>query len=469
MKQFICLLFCLLITVSTHAQKRIACIGASITEGARTTDPKKDSYPAQLGRLLGNEYEVLNFGLGSRTMLRKGDFPYWDTEQYKQALASNPDIVFIDLGGNDAKLQNRVYMDDIKNDCIDMIRSFKNLPSDPRVILMLPFVSFEPDTTQIWDPVLVNTIIPRLQQAAYEENIEVLDMHSLLINRKDLMPDNIHPEDEGSAIIAKRLYEQVVLKRDKAFDILKNIKEPYSISDFKGHICADFKLRGRECKVVKPKEAAPGKPWIWRTRFWAHEPQTDIALLERGFHLVYCDVVELMGNKEALSIWSDFYKLLTKAGLSKKSVMEGMSRGAMYSFCWAAANPDKISCIYVDNPLLDCRYLADREGDLGEMTRDFMAAYGLKTKDDIRNFKGSPTDKVKEIVKGKYPILILCADQDEAVSPTQTLLFEGRIKALGGDITVMMKLGFKHHPHSFPNPAPIVDFILNANNNQLVK
>lgn len=91
-----------------------------------------------------------------------------------------------------------------------------------------------------------------------------------------------------------------------------------------------------------------------------------------------------------------------------------------------------------------------------------MAAYGLKTKDDIRNFKGSPTDKVKEIVKGKYPILILCADQDEAVSPTQTLLFEEKIKALGGDITVMMKKGFKHHPHSFPNPAPIVDFILRA-------
>lgn len=462
MKYIISLLFCLLTVASVHAQKRIACVGASITEGARTTDPKKDSYPAQLGSLLGNEYKVLNFGLGSRTMLRKGDFPYWETEQYKQALASNPDIVFIDLGGNDAKVQNRIYMNEMERDCIDMIKSFRQLPSNPRVILMLPFVSFEPDTMQIWDAVIVNKIIPGLRRAAYKEGIEVLDMHPLLINRKDLMPDNIHPDNEGAATIARRLFEQVTLKTDKEFGILRNIKAPYTTSDFSGYICADFKLRGHECKVVKPKEAAPGKPWIWRTRFWAHEPQTDIALLERGFHLVYCDVAELMGNKEALSIWSDFYKILTKAGLSKKSTMEGMSRGAMYSFCWAAANPDKISCVYVDNPLLDCRYLADREGDLGEMTRDFMAAYGLKTKDDIRNFKGSPTDKVKEIVKGKYPILILCADQDEAVSPTQTLFFEEKIKALGGNITVMMKKGFKHHPHSFPNPAPIVDFILRA-------
>lgn len=463
MKYTVSFLICILLSVVVVGQTKIVCVGASITEGARTTDPQKDSYPAQLGDLLGNNYEVINCGIGSRTMLRKGDYPYWNTDQYKMALSSNPDIVFIDLGGNDAKLQNRVYMDDMEQDCIDMIRSFHNLPSKPRVIVMLPFVSFEPDTTQIWDKVLVEQVIPRLQSAAYKENVEVLDMHSLLIDRKDLMPDNIHPEDEGSAIIAKRLFDQVTQKTDKRFDVFKGIKESFTISDFKGYQCADFKIRGRECKVVKPKQAAQGKPWIWRTRFWAHESQTDIALLEHGFHLVYCDVAELMGNKEALSIWSDFYKLLTKAGLSKKSTMEGMSRGAMYSFCWSAAYPDRVNCVYVDNPLLDCRYLADRpQEDLGEMTKDFMAAYNLKTKDDIRSFKGNPTDKVKDIVKGKYPILILSADQDEAVSPVQVTLFEEKVKAQGGDITVMVKKGFKHHPHSFPNPAPIVNFILKA-------
>ena len=103
--------------------------------------------------------------------------------------------------------------------------------------------------------------------------------------------------------------------------------------------------------------------------------------------------------------------------------MEGMSRGAMYSFCWAAANPDKVSCIYVDNPLLDCRYLADRNGDLDEMTENFIQAYNMKTKADIRTFKGSPTDKIKEIVNGRYPILILCANQEEAVPPSQTIEF----------------------------------------------
>ena len=461
MKLILTILFCFSLTLSANT-KRIVCVGASITEGARTSNPARDSYPAQLGSLLGSEYKVINCGVGGTTMLRKGNHPYWNTEAYQNALNSNPDIVFIDLGGNDAKAVNRPFYDDLEQDCRDMIRSFTNLSSNPRVIVLLPTAFFEKDTMQIWDPVSVNRIAPLLQKAALAEKVEVLDMHPLLIDRPDLIPDGIHPENEGSAIIARRLYQQVTQRHDKDFDIFKTINVQFEIADFKGYECAEFRLRGKECKVVKPKMVAPDKPWIWRARFWAHESQTDIALLERGFHVVYCDVSELMGNEEALSIWSDFYNILTDAGLSKKSAMEGMSRGAMYVFCWAAANPDKVNAVYIDNALLDCRYLAERE-DMSDMIKNFMFAYHLKTKDDIRNFKGNPMDMTKDIVKGKYPILVLCADQDEAVDPnTQSLLFEKKIKEEGGDITVMMKHGFKHHPHSFPNPTPIVDFILNA-------
>lgn len=461
MKKYIyCLLTLLSLSLTVDA-KRIVCVGASITEGARTTNPKTDSYPAQLGTLLGQDYEVINCGVGGTTMLRKGNSPYWNTDAYKKALAGAPDVVFIDLGGNDAKAINRPYYDELEKDCRDMIRSFKELPSKPRVILLLPTAFFEKDSMQIWDPVSKNEVAPRLKKAAYQENIEVLDMHPLLINRPDLIPDGIHPEDERSAIIAKRLYEQVILNFDNGFDIFDKKPQAWQVTELAGYACADFKMHNRECKIVKPKIAAKSKPWIWRARFWWHEPQTDIALLERGFHVVYCDVSELMGNQEALSIWSDFYKMLTEKGLSQKAAMEGMSRGAMYVFCWAAANPDKVNAVYIDNPLLDCRYLADREA--GEMTRDFMTAYQIKKQEDICYFKGSPMDKTKEIVKGKYPILVLCADEDEAVDPeTQTLLFEKKIKEQGGDITVMMKHGFKHHPHSFPNPTPIVDFILKA-------
>ncbi|GHU90654.1 hypothetical protein FACS1894155_09290 [Bacteroidia bacterium] len=456
-------------TTDIHPQIKITCVGASITEGARIKDPKENSFPGQLQSLLGPKYKVNNYGVGGTTMLRKGNSPYWNTGAYQSALQSNPDIVLIDLGGNDAKLINRPYYNELEQDCRDMIRSFKTLPSHPRVILLLPTAFFVTDTTGIYDPVCIKEVSPRLQNAAYAENIEILDLRPLLIDRPDLIPDKIHPEEQGSGIIAKRLFQQIAQTFDNQFDIFKNLKLQYTASNFKGYACADFTLDGRNCKVVKPKKAAPGHPWIWRARFWAHEPQTDIALLERGFHLVYCDQSELMGNKQAVASWNKFYNLLTKAGLGKKAVLEGMSRGAVYVFNWAAENPDKVAAVYVDNPLLDCKAMFT--GPNGEVKPDNEVSVGIMksyhvTRQQMAQFKESPIDKTDKIVKGNYPILILCAELDDAAVNSQNAFpFEKNIKEMGGDITVVVKKGFKHHPHSFPNPGYIVDFILKAHNN----
>ena len=40
---------------------QVACIGDSITFGARLEFQKEDSYPAQLQQLLGTEFQVNNF------------------------------------------------------------------------------------------------------------------------------------------------------------------------------------------------------------------------------------------------------------------------------------------------------------------------------------------------------------------------------------------------------------------------
>jgi acyl-CoA thioesterase-1 len=69
---------------------RVACVGDSITQGAGT---KGRSYPSQLQKLLGDKWEVGNFGVSGRTLLRKGDFPYWNEKAYQNALAFKPDVV----------------------------------------------------------------------------------------------------------------------------------------------------------------------------------------------------------------------------------------------------------------------------------------------------------------------------------------------------------------------------------------
>ena len=85
---------------------RIACVGDSITEGSGLGNPAVESYPARLQRLLGTHYLVRNFGVSGRTLLKKGDYPYWKESAYRLSRDFAPDIVLIKLGSNDAKSFN---------------------------------------------------------------------------------------------------------------------------------------------------------------------------------------------------------------------------------------------------------------------------------------------------------------------------------------------------------------------------
>ncbi|RDB04630.1 alpha/beta hydrolase [Runella aurantiaca] len=249
-------------------------------------------------------------------------------------------------------------------------------------------------------------------------------------------------------------------------DIFQSLPPEKQLSTFSGFPCASFLFIGRQAKVVKPIKVARNAPWVWRARFWGHEPQADSTLLARGFHVVYCDVAELYGNAHAVEIWNQFYAFLYKAGLSSKVALEGFSRGGVYAYNWAIANPEKVSCVYADAPVLDLKSWPGGKGRGPGSAKDwevFKQDYNLQTEEEAAQFKGSPLDNVEKIVKGGYPMLHVCGDADEVVPIEEnTTLFEQRVKALGGNITVIHKPGVKHHPHSLKDPSPIVAFILRA-------
>ncbi|MDR6942960.1 GDSL-type esterase/lipase family protein [Mucilaginibacter pocheonensis] len=443
---------------------KIACIGNSITYGRGVANRETDAYPAQLQALLGNNYTVMNYGVSGTTLLRKGNAPYWQTQQYQNALNSQPDIVFIKLGTNDSKLINRAHLNDFVDEYKDFVCSFTRLSSKPRVILLLPVPSFKKDTAQIWDQVIVRKIIPAIQQVAYDMNIEVIDLHSLLIDKPQFIPDQVHPDKTGLSVIANRLAELVKQKRDTVYDIFSKIDSAKKITSFYGYQCADFQYNGRNCKIVNPKWSDKKHSWIWRARFWGTEPQVEIALLERGYHVVYCDVAELFGNAKAIGLWNNYYSLLRKAGLSKKAVLEGMSRGGVYVYNWAAENPRKVAFVYADNPVLDLKSWPGGKGKGPGSPANWETLkkdYQITSEENSSSFANSPMDKIKKIVKGKYPMLHVCGDADETVPMDEnTLPFEQKVKALGGNIIVIHKPNAHHHPHSLPNPTPIVDLIL---------
>jgi lysophospholipase L1-like esterase len=453
------------VTVSAVAQHkiRIACVGNSITYGMDIVNREKNSYPAQLQNMLGDGYKVMNFGHSGATLLKNTINPYWKTKEYADALASQPDIVLIKLGTNDSKAPNRPMYNEFERTYKELIHSFSSLPAKPRIILLLPLPTFLTDSNSISNAVLLKSIIPMEQHVAFEEKLEVVNLFPLFINKPDMFSDKIHPTSIGAGIIASRLYEAITQGGDKNFDIFSKIKEEKKISNFYGFECADFTLNGRECKIVKPKTAAKGRPWVWRARFWGHEPQTDISLLERGFHIVYCDVVELYGNTEAIDLWNKFYALTQQCGLAKKAALEGMSRGGVYVYNWALANPDKVSCVYADAPVLDLKSWPGGKGKSAGSKADweiFKKDYNL-TEAEADSFKNSPLDRAEEIAKLGFPMLHVVGDADDVVPIAEnTMPFEQRVLASGGQIKVIHKPGINHHPHSLPNPTPITNFIL---------
>ncbi len=446
---------------------RIACVGNSITYGARIENREQNSYPAQLASMLGRNFDVHNFGRSGATLLYKGDLPYWSTKEYKSALAFNPDLVFIKLGTNDTKPQNRIYLDDeFIKDYKDLITSFKKLPSNPRVVLLVPVPVFSTDTTGITSTVLTKKIIPMVRQVAYETNCEIVNLYNLFIESPGMFPDKVHPNAAGAKVIARRLYEFVKMKTESSFNLSGELPET-TLFNFYGFQGYDFTFWGKDAKVVAPKETAPGHPWVWRARFWGHEPQTDIALLERGFHVAYCDVAELFGNNEALFIWNGFYEMLTNAGLAHKAVMEGMSRGGMYIYRWAEKYPERVSCIYADAPVLDMKSWPGGRGKSEKNDQNweiFKKDFDFNTDEPAIAFKGNPLDFAGKIAKTGIPMLHVVGDADNVVPVSEnTEPFAQKINDAGGFVKVIHKPGIGHHPHSLPNPQPIIDFILMAN------
>lgn len=213
MKNFFSLIVCLIFVTWTPAQQpiqiKVACLGASITAGATLPHPETQAYPQQLQQLLGSRYHVTNYGVSSATLLRKGDLSYWSTPAYQAALRSQPDIVTIDLGGNDSKLINRIYADELIKDGGDLIRSFCSSTHHPRIIILLPLPCFLKDTTQIYDHTIVTEIIPRLQQLAAAFHAEILDMHTPFLDKESWMADKIHPDARGAELTAGKLAEVI--------------------------------------------------------------------------------------------------------------------------------------------------------------------------------------------------------------------------------------------------------------------
>lgn len=254
----------------------------------------------------------------------------------------------------------------------------------------------------------------------------------------------------------------------QAAQLLLDYQKPLaaSTSQWNGFERVDFTVSDRKAWLVKPKQAAQGNPWIWRTEFFGHEPQADLVLLEKGFHVAYINVQNLYGAPIAMKAMDDYHAHVTKNfGLSPRCVLEGMSRGGLFAFNWAALRPEHVAGIYVDAPVCDFKSWPGGKGKGPGSNGDWkrlLEVYGL-TEEQALAYDKNPIDVLAPIAKANIPIFAVIGAADEVVPVEENIdVVEKRYLALGGKITVIRKPGGKHHPHSLKDPAPIVDFVLSA-------
>ena len=230
------LLLALPLLAAAQEKKKVACIGNSVTFGMTHKNPAESSYPSQLQKMLGDGYEVRNFGHSGATLLSKGHRPYINLPEYKAALDFAPDIAIIHLGLNDTDPRNWPnYRDEFYSDYTAIMDTLRDI--NPKVEIYVCRMSpifhwhrrFKSGTRDwFWQ------IQEEITQIAKYKNVELIDFSRYLYNCPDLMPDALHPNEEGATILAKQVYsaitndfgglslpaiysDNMVIQRDKPF------------------------------------------------------------------------------------------------------------------------------------------------------------------------------------------------------------------------------------------------------------
>ncbi|MEI6421231.1 MAG: GDSL-type esterase/lipase family protein, partial [Lentisphaerota bacterium] len=397
----------------TQAPLRVACVGDCITFGGDLTYSYWESYPAQLQRMLGDQPRAFvgNFGIGGTTLLNSGEKPYQKQPALKSALGCKPNVVVIQLGTFDLQPKNWAHKDQFAADYKDLIRQFQALTPAPRIFLSLPPVIPSPNVMGVNETDLLEEILI-IKTVAEETHCGIIDVHAAFLNKTDLMYDKFYPNVAGYTVLAKTVYAGIT---GHAFE--GEVPDKF-LSNWAGYDRLNVSVNGRPAILVSHKNEAPGRPWIWRTEFFGAFPSVDMALLEKGWHLVYIDLQNLFGAPVALDAMDGFYDYLTAdQKLSAKPVLEGFSRGGLFAFNWAARNPTKVAALYVDAPVCDFKSWPAAKGKSKGSPVEWercLKAYGC-TEEQALAYKLSPIDNLAPIAAAKIPISAVAGDADDTV------------------------------------------------------
>lgn len=216
-----------------------------------------------------------------------------------------------------------------------------------------------------------------------------------------------------------------------------------------------FEVNGYTATVIIPEN--PNGKWIWKTEFFYAFDQAERALLALGYTRVYYQISDKFGSPHAVRLMRDFQTELLKRYdfLQPKGSLFGFSRGGLYAFNYALYYPNNVDKIYLDAPVLNLKSWPKEDYDVEMLFKEYhLNEAGFEC------FQDSPIDHLEEFSKNGIPVLLIAGDSDSIVPYKENgqVCVECYHKQ-GKPITVYVKEGCEHHPHSLEDVQPIIDFL----------
>ncbi len=266
--------------------------------------------------------------------------------------------------------------------------------------------------------------------------------------------DTIHPPTKGP--LADRLVDWAMAKvgQPPLADKIAARHKVVAKDIWHGHSRVVFEFEGHTAWIVEPDgKWAAGHPWTW-TMQWADafvERTGVLDLLAQGWRHVHIDTFAHRMDEEGLRVSRAFQKyLVDELGFAPKARLVGMSWGGFFSVRYAAKFPDCVARIYLDAPLLTFAggFGATAEAPAGSAAEiGPWAAMAPKDGEWLADPR-MPVNMAEAVAKAGIPILLLYGGRDEVVLPSfNGEPFAERFKAAGGNIRVVRRAEFGHHPH----------------------
>ena len=225
----------------------------------------------------------------------------------------------------------------------------------------------------------------------------------------------------------------------------------------------EFTFGERHAWIFYPKGEPNGK-MVLKTEYLAAFPFFDVAMLERGYHLIFIEHQNRWASDDEIEIMAEFVRHCAKElGTEEKCIFEGMSCGGLQATKLAECYPELCAVLYLDAPVLNILSMAGlgecKHEAVAQFWREIVATYDVD-RSSITAFRESPVDHMDVLIENNIAIYLLYGNADDGVLFAENgMILEKFYRKHGGTIKVVSKSCGGHHPHCLEDPAPIIEFV----------